>query len=1091
MFTQRIKHCLVTITVLLCSLVVSAHDFEVDGIYYNITDEFYRTVEVTFKGNYYQDFNEYSGSITLPATVTYNGVTYSVTSIGYNAFQYCTSLTAITIPESVTDIKNAAFNGCSSLTDITIPEGSLLTNIGYNTFQNCSSLTCITIPKGVTDIKNSAFNGCSSLTDITIPEGSLLTNIGYYAFNGCSSLTGITIPESVTSIGEEAFVGCSSLTAIAIPKGVMSVGDHPFKYCSNLVSIIVEEGNVVYDSRNGCNAIIETSSNTLIQGCSETIIPESVTSIGDCAFEGCTNLTSIILPEILMSIGDWAFKSCDSLTSITIPESMMSIGDEAFANCSSLTSIIIPESLTSIGTYAFSGCDELSAVYISSLEAWCNIDFGGDYANPLYSAHDLYLNEQLVTEYVFPDAQTVIKDYTFDGCAKLTSVTLPEGITEIGYSTFSWCTGLTAINIPEGVTSIGNYAFCGCSGLTSITCNVATPPTIGGSNTFYGVDRSIPVYVPEGSVEAYKAAAFWSEFTNIHITYLSQSHSYLKNIGSGKFLTAANNWGAYASLGERGLDVTISELPNGKYTIETRIRNDETGGRYLGSNLYMDMKADDSEWIITELSNGYYTLSLDGEHYIGYDGKSSLITNTSTDPTDVNVQWRFLTKDDLIAEMANARYTAPVDATFFISGANFSRSDQRNALWQGGPVFGGYNREEGSNFCAEKWNVGVFDVYQELAVPNGCYQVTMQGFYRVGSSDNHAFEAVNRHENGTEMLNAIFYANEKEMPLMSIVEEAQSSPLAYGTWDNTSVGYLPNDMESAASAFSEELYEHSIWVHVTDGVLRIGVKKEVGEANDWAIFDNFRLNYYGPVATISDAQTSFSQADDKEYASITYTRNFKNTNWQALYVPFDIPVTEEFLEEFEVSYIYNTRQYDRDDDGVKDETIIEAFKMTSGSLEANYPYLIRAKVAGVKDIVVTNATLYATEENSIDCSSVFETYTFTGTYSRMSSVLLPQDEGYYALSGGEWRPVADGTSLGAFRFYMKIDSRNGGGNNVANARSIRMRFVGDDEDGETTGVESSTLNSQPSTLIYDLQGRRVDNPTKGVYIVNGKKVLVR
>jgi hypothetical protein len=239
-----------------------------------------------------------------------------------------------------------------------------------------------------------------------------------------------------------------------------------------------------------------------------------------------------------------------------------------------------------------------------------------------------------------------------------------------------------------------------------------------------------------------------------------------------------------------------------------------------------------------------------------------------------------------------------------------------------------------------------------------------------------------------------------------------------------------------------------------------------------------------------DGQT-FDNNKNKVVDNIAYTRNFNNTNWQTLYVPFDILVTEEFLADFEVADLNNVHQYDYDDDNIIDETVIEAFKMTSGTLNANYPYLIRAKVAGVKDIVVTNATLYATEENSIDCSSVFETYTFTGTYSRMSSVLLPEDEGYYALSGGEWRPVADGTSLGAFRFYMKIDSRNGGGNNVANARSIRMRFVGDDEDDETTGVESSTLNSQPSTLIYDLQGRRVDNPTKGVYIVNGKKVLVR
>jgi hypothetical protein len=300
-------------------------------------------------------------------------------------------------------------------------------------------------------------------------------------------------------------------------------------------------------------------------------------------------------------------------------------------------------------------------------------------------------------------------------------------------------------------------------------------------------------------------------------------------------------------------------------------------------------------------------------------------------------------------------------------------------------------------------------------------------------------------------------------------------------------------MPGASDMFSKGLYQNSLFVEVSDGTLRVGVKKEVGEVCDWTCFDNFELFYYGPVVTISDAQTSFSQADDKEYASITYTRDFKNTNWQALYVPFEIPVTEEFLEEFEVSYIYNTRQYDRNDDGVKDETIIEAFKMTSGSLEANYPYLIRAKVAGVKDIVVTNATLYATEENSIDCSSVFETYTFTGTYSRMSSVLLPQDEGYYALSGGEWRPVADGTSLGAFRFYLKIDSRNGGGNTVANARSIRMRFVGDDEDEETTGIDNleSTDNGGQTTVIYDLTGRRVEKMEKGVYIVNGRKVVIK
>lgn len=241
---------------------------------------------------------------------------------------------------------------------------------------------------------------------------------------------------------------------------------------------------------------------------------------------------------------------------------------------------------------------------------------------------------------------------------------------------------------------------------------------------------------------------------------------------------------------------------------------------------------------------------------------------------------------------------------------------------------------------------------------------------------------------------------------------------------------------------------------------------------------------------IADGVESFTQVGNVPYEKITYTRNFKNTNWQALYVPFDIPVTEAFLAEFEVAYIYDTRQYDWDDDGEVDEVVIESFKKRSGVLNANYPYLIRAREKGEKSIVVTDAMLYTTVENSYDCSSMFETYSFTGTYSRMPAILLPQDEGYYALSGGVWQPIAEGASLGAFRFYLKIDRRNQNAP-VSLARSIRMRIL--DENGEedgTTGIDNSQLAIDNSQLIiYDLQGRRIidtDN-LKGLYIVNGRK----
>ena len=292
------KHLLLLFAALL-PLVASAEKVEIDGIWYNLTAET-REAEVTFKGDsIFSYYDEYTGSITIPATVTYDGVAYSVTSIGERAFRGCYSLTAINIPESVTSIGNEAFYHCISLTAITLPES--VTSIGDNAFWDCSSLTAINIPKSVTSIEDGAFDSCTSLTAITIPTS--VTSIGKKAFYYCSSLTDITIPESVTSIGEMAFYNCWGLTAITIPKGVTSIGSGAFSGCPSLTDIVVAKGNKVYDSRDGCDAIIEANSNTLIQGCSTTIIPEGLTSIGERAFASCESLTSITIPAGVASTG--------------------------------------------------------------------------------------------------------------------------------------------------------------------------------------------------------------------------------------------------------------------------------------------------------------------------------------------------------------------------------------------------------------------------------------------------------------------------------------------------------------------------------------------------------------------------------------------------------------------------------------------------------------------------------------------------------------------------------------------------------------------------------------------------------------------
>ena len=252
-----------------------AEDFEVDGIYYNILTDKTNEVEVT------SGSSKYTGSVAIPSTVTYNGSTYSVTTIGLEAFHSCYKMTSVIIPGSVTSIRPYAFQNCDSLTSITLPDD--LTTIGSNAFAFCENLTSINIPNSVTTIGGKAFVGCSSWSgNVTIPNN--VKRIDYQTFGDCSSLTSITLPDGVIAIETWAFGGCSSLTSINIPDDVTSIGDGAFYNCSSLTSIN---------------------------------IPDGVTNIEYSTFFGCSSLSSIILPAGVTSIGRFAFGDCSSLTSIT------------------------------------------------------------------------------------------------------------------------------------------------------------------------------------------------------------------------------------------------------------------------------------------------------------------------------------------------------------------------------------------------------------------------------------------------------------------------------------------------------------------------------------------------------------------------------------------------------------------------------------------------------------------------------------------------------------------------------------------------------------------------------------------------------
>ena len=369
-----------------------------------------------------------------------------------------------------------------------------------------------------------------------------------------AGLTTATIPEtvthdginySVTSIGEWAFGDCSSLTSITIPNSVTSIGDDAFYGCSSLTSITVENGNSIYDSRENCNAVIETATNTLIAGCQNTIIPNSVTSIGNRAFSDCSSLTSITIPNSVTSIESSAFSYCRSLTSITIPNSVTSIGygafsgcdalpvennlryadtylveavdetlstysikegtkwigDYAFYRCSALTSITIPNSVTSIGNNAFSACESLTSITIPN-----SVTSIGDEAFSVCFS---------LTSIAIPNSVTSIGDGAFSACSSLTSITIPNSVTSIGDRAFSACESLTSITIPNSVTSIGDNAFWNCSSLTSIT--IPNSVTSIGDLAFYGCSSLSSITIPN-SVTSIGYEAFCDCFSLTSIT---------------------------------------------------------------------------------------------------------------------------------------------------------------------------------------------------------------------------------------------------------------------------------------------------------------------------------------------------------------------------------------------------------------------------------------------------------------------------------------------------------------------------------------------------------------------------------------------
>ncbi len=586
---------------------------QVDGIWYNF-DNSTKTASVTYRGSNYNSFsNEYSGSVIIPETVTYDGTTYSVTSIGGLAFYDCSSLTSVIIGESVTSIGGLAFYGCTSLTSVTI--GKSVTSIGESAFYSCSKLTKTNYTGDIAGWCNIKFGDSSAnpmcyshnfyindqeIKDLVIPNS--VTSIGDFAFYDCSSLTSVIIGESVTSIGSHAFYGCTSLTSVTIPNSVTSIGNGAFSDCSSLTSVT---------------------------------IGESVTSIGERAFAECSSLTSITIPNSVTSIGDNAFYSCSGLTSVTIPESVTSIGDWAFSGCSSLTSITIPESVINIGRNALLGTPWLE-----------NLPDGV-----------VYINNVL---------------YTYKGSMPSnTSIDIEEGIVSISPYAFYNYNNLRSITIPKDIKYIGESAFNECKNLKTVHIYSIVPPEI---TTPIFASKYIPtIYVLPDAFLAYLSS--WSDYRdNIKTTGMEMTldllnrtqttisiHASLGDLGD---LTKSGGHGVQWSIGSSinpiknywgtitGYDCETIYFDEGMLNLDTTITNLSPNTQYAFRVFYRVTDGYNTEYIYGETKTFTTSSVVLSEPTLQTTGQTYIEVQTSSAYGDATLV-------DEVVEVATSKYNTP------------------------------------------------------------------------------------------------------------------------------------------------------------------------------------------------------------------------------------------------------------------------------------------------------------------------------------------------------------------------------------------------------------------------------------------------
>ncbi len=974
--------------------------------------------------------------------------------------------------------------------------------ISANVFSGIDGLTHIDIPNSVTTIGSRAFYGCDGLTQVAIPNS--VTSIGIGAFGNCTSLQSVTF-QSVTPPTAAAFINSDNSTIVYVPIGAASnyIGEPWSNYDVQEINSRVLVDGLYYnvDLATKTAEVAQYEEGAPYSG--DIVIPASISAYG--------------FDFAVTAIGANAFNGSVTLNSITIPNSVTDIEYGAFQN-TGLTSIYIPASVTSIEQNPFRECRDLVSIEVDS-------------DNPVYDSRD---NSNAIIE--------TATNLLIIGCH---TTVIPSSVTRLEGLAFGYLNDLTHISVPASVTSIDEGAFYGCYYLESVTLFGVMPPAVG-SDGFTGCEAITTIYVPRDITTNYNVSP-WNNYTIVGIPTPEDGKYYvLKSAGEGDRIAYATNAGAVA------LQPEWSNITSGRQVWKAYLTDDVVKFQNLytegfittSSALYRSYTTSEtgSGYVMTHLGNGSFLLGDNtyGSPYIYmHADKSYNQVVRWEDASNVQNAWEFVeVPADVVEELlAQKERNRTLEAKKYALTRHYFFGDSETFTDHGlirNASFVSTNKQEPTEgpiehlldgdvntFFHSTWSTANTDDefhYLQVDLGEAVNEFIFIFARRIGTTHNDAPKTVRVYATNdltSDTWNEQFTIDMEYRTsafgydeLIAFIQSGSSEAYRYfrivventndgrttngnlffslsefGIWDTSRYGEFLNSLTADEQAEIRDA--------IADAKAELAAEAATQETIDRL---NAALKLISEIEVLTDGE-NFTNAVEKEASRISYSRNFKNTNWQPWYVPFEMEY-DAISDNFDVARLNDVHQFDDNNDGEFERWALEIERLKSGDvIQANLPYMVRAKATGETKFYVDDATLYPSESNSIDCSSTRVLYTFTGIYAPISGVDL-RENGCYIMSSGKLLTPTVSTTLKPYRWYLQPEARAG----YATFYAPKQILVFEKDEFGTTGIEGAVMDDESAISwpadVYDLNGRLVmkqatslDALPKGVYMIGGVKII--